>query len=76
MYDVVKIWKQKTFIVAIGLFILGVVFAIHANLTTYMDSEGYLHESLSTPLSVLCLLLGIGLLVISCIQVVCLKPKR
>lgn len=73
IYDVVKIWKQKIFIFAIVFFVLGIALAIHANLNTYLDSAGYLHETLSTPLSVLCLLLGVGLLGISCIRFLFLK---
>lgn len=63
-----KIWQQKIFRFAIVFLSLGMIFAIHANLTTYMDSEGYLHETLSTPLSAFCFLVGMGFLLISLIR--------
>ncbi|RXQ97652.1 DUF3955 domain-containing protein [Ancylomarina salipaludis] len=56
---------MKIFWIGIIVFALGIALRIQANLSTYVDNEGVMHESFSTPLSFFFAILGIILLIIS-----------
>lgn len=56
--------KKKIFWAGIILIVIGVAFGIHANLSTYMDNEGVIHENFSTPLSAFFTMIGFILLII------------
>ena len=55
--------KLKTFWTGIIAIAMGIAFGIHANLSTYMDSEGVIHDTFSTPLSAILIAIGIILLI-------------
>ncbi len=67
--------KLKTFKTGVIMLIFGIAFGIHANLRTYVDNEGFLHESFSTPMSAILVITGIILLVASSL-IFCLKTKK
>lgn len=55
--------KKKFLVISLGVLVLGIVFLILENtFYQYVDSKGFLHESLFLPIGTLCICLGaIGL---------------
>ncbi len=51
--------KSKMFWIGLLTIVLGLIFGVYGNLTTYMDNQGVLHETIYTPLSVLFIIIGI-----------------
>ena len=59
--------KNKLLKISVITIVLGIIFGIHANVSTYMDQEGVLHENFSTPLSAMLILAGLTFLIIGII---------
>ena len=58
---------SKSTLLGILFIFIALAFGVHASLTSYMDGQGILHESLSTPLSAIFGLLGLVIIITSLI---------
>jgi protein-S-isoprenylcysteine O-methyltransferase Ste14 len=63
------IWTGFSFVV------VGVIFGVYANMSTFIDSQGVLHENFSTPLSAIFVVLGLLLFVIGLLLFIFNKKK-